>query len=261
MKKFILLFLFVLAQAKNLDAVVAVINDTVITQSDLAAAIKQEQAFGAKVVKSEQVLDLLVEEAILVQQAKLMQIKIEPSELQQILENFAKSNNQTVDSLKEVLASQGQTLSDFKARLEHQVLAKRVLAALMTPKQRPSKASVEAYYQKHKADGVMLSFADRVFSKEVPENWRQAKPTKIPMTFVKALPPQYQSAILQNPFANEYGPIKTDNGYHMVIVEGWQGQLMPKNYALNVLMLEALDRAKPEIIQQIKKNIYIQVKK
>ena len=259
----LIILLPLLAFAKDLDAIVAVINQEIITKSDLDDAIKQEAIFNsehASNITDKQILELLINESILVQQAKLMNISISPEELKEIINNFAKNNNQTIDSLKEVVTKQGQTFDKFSKKIERQVLAMRVQNSLMTNKQKPTEKAIDDYYSKHKADALMLSFNDRVFvSNAIPKDWQKQKPITIEITYLKALPKEYQTTILKNPLAKHYGPIKTDNGYHMVEVTAWQGEILPRTYAINILMMQAIEKAKPEIIAKIKQNMYIKV--
>lgn len=251
--------------ANNIDAVVAVINDEVITQSDLNYAIKQEEMFNSEhlgKITEQQVLEFLINESILYQQSKLMNMSINRDELASIIENFAKNNNQTLESLKEVIVKQGQTMAQFSKKLERQVLAMRAQNALMTASQKPTEGEIRNFYEQHKADALMISFKDWVFSDQnIPKDWNKQKPTVIDLTYVKSLPPVYQKVFIKNPFAKQYGPIKAENGYHMVEVSSWQGELMPKSYALNILMMKAIEAAKPEIIEKLKKNIYLKVYK
>ena len=262
MKRFCLLTVFLISSAfaKDIDATLAIVNDEVITQSDLDAAIAQESTFSHKQnFSKKQVLNFLIDESVLVQQAKLMKIEVSSEELSGIFASFLQNNNQTEESLKKLLSAQGQTIAEFKDKLKRQVLAMRVQSNLMTPNQRPTIADINKYYEQHKADGLMVAFDDRVFTNTIPKDWKKSKVTKISMTYLKGLPQPYQTELAKQPFQKEYGPITTENGHHMVTSATWQGELMPKGYVANRLMMQAIEKHRSKIVASVKKNMYVKV--
>ena len=258
-----MLFSACFAKEMTIDAIKAIVNDEVITKSDVDTTINQEMALrpGSSYKMSfDKVLNLLVEESVLVQQAKLMGVNVSDTEAQKMLEVFIENNKQTLDSFEKVLSGQGQTLAQFKDKIKRQILSARVQAALMTSKEKPSLSDINAFLEAHKFDKLMLSFDDRLFkSLPLPKNWHKSKPMKFSLTYVKALPSSYQAAITKKPFAKTYGPIKTENGYHMVEVDKWYGDIMSKDFVANYLMMQAIEKSRTSIVNKLKKNFYIKV--
>lgn len=262
MKKYIFMALFIclncFAQKTKLDEIAAVVENEIITLSDINSVILQEKAISQEDITKKQALQIMIDESILAQQAKRMNIDITENELSAMVQSFAQSHNQTVESLTAMLHKQNISLEQFKKKLKRQVLSMRVIASLMSSSQRPSIEKVKQYWLEHKYDQIMVAFKDWIISNDA--NWKDKKPTIVPMTFIKSLPKEYYNKIKTKIYDKEYGPIDMPNGSHMIKVTGWQGEEMPRAYAENVVMMQAIEQERANIVKKVSKNFYIKVK-
>lgn len=137
--------------AESLDKVVAIVNDKVITASEVEkqfSLLKQQRMAegGNKPLPPDnllkkQVLQHLINESLQLQLAKQYNLTVDGSDLTSALERIAKANNISVEQLKHAINSQGldwkKYLSEIRkelliTRLQQKVVGKDVM---VTPKQ------------------------------------------------------------------------------------------------------------------------------
>jgi peptidyl-prolyl cis-trans isomerase SurA len=129
-----LIMLPVLAWAVPLDKVVAVVNDNVITASELDTEVEQmrQQLLARKIelpsnmVLRKQVLQHLIDEEIQLQLAKTNDLVVDNTELDETIKKIATSNHLTVEALREELARQGMDFDVYRDHLRKEVLLSRV---------------------------------------------------------------------------------------------------------------------------------------
>lgn len=125
-----------IVQAKNapLDKILAVVNDEVITQSDLyqySDQIKQQiQSQGRtynldKKLKS-QLLQNIIEEKLQLQLAEKMKLQIKPEEIDKTINQIAQSNKLSITELKNQLKASKISFNLFKSNLKKQLLLQRL---------------------------------------------------------------------------------------------------------------------------------------
>lgn len=120
--------------AEPLDKVVAVVNDDVITASELEqqATILRQQIMARKVempseqALKKQVLQHLIDETLQLQAAKFNQMTIDNIELDEAIEKIAKSNKLTLNELREALLREGITFDNYRDRLRKEMLISRI---------------------------------------------------------------------------------------------------------------------------------------
>lgn len=122
------------SNAEDLDKVVAVVNDDIITSLQLAqrvAAIRarlQQQdpnALPPEEVLRRQVLQQMILQDVELQIAKRAGIKVDQATLDQAIGNIARANNLTPDQLRQALAQQGQSWTQFEDDLRDRILVDR----------------------------------------------------------------------------------------------------------------------------------------
>jgi peptidyl-prolyl cis-trans isomerase SurA len=145
MRKFItnlsLLFLFGLitpqifaTQVAALDKIVVIVNDNVITQSDINKALsaaQQQLASTNTPMPSEkelrkQVIDNLINRNIELQMVDRAGIKISNSELNSAIEDIAKRNNVTIEQLKTTIEATGISYADYRKQIQDQMAIVRL---------------------------------------------------------------------------------------------------------------------------------------
>lgn len=136
---FVLLLLAGMSSASiMLDRVVAVVNQEVISWSELYREMKSSaparlNEMGDAEKKQffkeneSQFLENLIDEKLLLQEAKSLNIAVDPAEAREAVENIRKKYSMTEAQLAESLKKEGYTLDEYKRRLMSQIAITRVV--------------------------------------------------------------------------------------------------------------------------------------
>jgi peptidyl-prolyl cis-trans isomerase SurA len=122
------------AFAEGGDYIVAIVNQEVVTAAELQQRIAQvrEDAARLKValppasVLRKQALDALIDERVLVTNARETGNKIDPSELDRAISSIATQNQLTVPQLRDRLKSEGLDFFKFRDSVKDKMLIERV---------------------------------------------------------------------------------------------------------------------------------------
>lgn len=162
LRRFCLLFLFGLccsmlvtqAAAEVVERILAVVNDEVITKSEVDQMAKAYQAqAGLKLPPGSgrdlqrQLLDALIMQKLAKAEAKRRGITISDKELDKAFEQFKKQNGIPSDeALAQVLAKNDTTLQAFKQQLADKMLQDRLLAIVAAGKVVVTDSDVRSFY-------------------------------------------------------------------------------------------------------------------
>lgn len=143
MKKYALALLAVLtlglstlgfAKEETLDQTVAIVNDDIITQSELNTAVSsakieiaQEQiAPPNDHALKKQVLDQLINKKLQIQAAHQAGLDVSDTELEDTITGIAKRNHITINQLYSKLSDENMTVSDYRNELRDQLLIQKL---------------------------------------------------------------------------------------------------------------------------------------
>ena len=139
------------------DRVVAIVNDTIILESELRARLNarlpdlqgitdpKERARRLDKLKT-QMLDEMVNEELIVQAAAEAHIDVEAAEVQAALDEIKKQNKLDDAGLAAALSEQGYTLAAYREDLRRQLLRLRAINQLVRPKVNITDEDVKAKY-------------------------------------------------------------------------------------------------------------------
>lgn len=129
-----LLFLFSQAasattQVKELDSVIAVVNNDVITSTDLKKRIQQilaqlkdkKKKLPPKNVLYRQILEQLITERIQLQLAQRASVIISDESVNKVIQNIARTNKLTISEFKDVLQRDGVKYSEFRKSVKNEI--------------------------------------------------------------------------------------------------------------------------------------------
>ncbi len=144
-------------QKISLERVVAIVNDSIILQSELdarltpmiaqAQSITDEGERKRRLAKlSSQVLDEMVNEELIVQAAAAAKIEVESSEVQAALDEIKQQNNLDDAGLAQALSAQGYTLQNYRADLRRQLMRLRAVNTIVQPKIQITDEDIKARY-------------------------------------------------------------------------------------------------------------------
>ncbi|GAM67639.1 survival protein surA precursor [Vibrio sp. JCM 19236] len=113
----------------ELDKVVVIVNDGVILQSDIDAAMKtvkagaveKDQKLPADDVLHDQVIEKLIVDELQAQEAKRIGVRIDDNRLDDAIQSIAENNKQTQEQLLESVRAQGMTYAEFREQIRKEV--------------------------------------------------------------------------------------------------------------------------------------------
>jgi parvulin-like peptidyl-prolyl isomerase len=140
-----------------LDRVVAVVNDSIIVESELAGRIQpltqelrsiaDERERARRLGKlTGQMLDEMIAEELIIQAARGSKIEVEAKEVTAAVDEIKKQNNLDDAGLEQALAMQGMSLASYKKDVERQIMRMRAVNMLVRPKVTVTDEDVRARY-------------------------------------------------------------------------------------------------------------------
>jgi len=157
---FLLLFFFIsppLSYGKVMDRIVAVINDEVITLSELNAAValaesslKDNPQGKAKVeVSQKKILEDLVREKLIKQASDRVGIEVSEEEIDNAVKEIQDQNDFTRKELLLALAGSGLTYEEYRDRLKEQIRSVKFMDMRFRSRIDIKPDEVENYYRQH----------------------------------------------------------------------------------------------------------------
>jgi peptidyl-prolyl cis-trans isomerase SurA len=167
MKKFLLilcLFAFLRipfgdAQEELLDRVIAVVNDEIITQSELDSILRplyedyREQYSGEELVNfvkeaRQKILNQLIEDRLVYQEAVAQKIVITEDEIDRELEDLGK-RMEGYDEINSMLEREGMTMKVLREKVKKQLMIRRLQDIQIRSRVVVSPAEIESFYKEN----------------------------------------------------------------------------------------------------------------
>ncbi len=143
------------AFAELVDRIVAVVNDSVITFSELEAATAVElgglRGGGSRqgedlVGTRSRVLDELIEKKLMKQAADMVGIEVSDREIENAVEDVKRDNKISGDELMLALAENGLTYNDYKEQLREQIRQVKFISRRFRSRIQVKQEDIEEYY-------------------------------------------------------------------------------------------------------------------
>ncbi|MFA7496030.1 MAG: peptidylprolyl isomerase [Acidithiobacillus sp.] len=121
---------------ENLDKIIAVVNDNIITSMQLeqrvgAVRARLQQTDPKALPSTEtlrrQVLQQMILQDVELQLAQRAHVKVDKNALDQAVNNLAQANHMTPDQLREALTNQGQSWESFTNNLKDRIIVDRLM--------------------------------------------------------------------------------------------------------------------------------------
>ncbi len=169
---FLLFFFLALAtlqspslRANIIDSCVAVVNDDVITLSEvneagkpifqrIAEEVPPDQLAEALKQARKTVIDKLIEKKLLMQQAKEMHISVSDEEVEQTLARILERNHTTREQFLDELARMGMTEAQYLGNLHDQILGSKLINYEVRSKVIIPEEKILDYYDTHYTEQV-----------------------------------------------------------------------------------------------------------
>ncbi|MBW2037418.1 MAG: SurA N-terminal domain-containing protein [Deltaproteobacteria bacterium] len=150
------------ASAEVVDRIVAIVNNDTITLSELneelepyAEQIREshytpEQKRKALFKLRQEILDRMIDQKLTDQESKKLGISIRESEVDKTIEEIKHQYFYTDEELRGVLAEEGLTLEEYRARIKEQLLQIKLVNIEVKSKIAITAKEIQDYYQRHK---------------------------------------------------------------------------------------------------------------
>lgn len=144
--------------AEVVDRIVAIINDSIITLSELNAATAmaleklslEERKDGRKIVEVKStILDSLIEQKLIKQASDNAGIEISEREIDNAVDDIKKQNEMTQDSLLLALAQNGLTYREYREQLKEQIRQVKFINKEFRSKISIQQEEIEEYYRQN----------------------------------------------------------------------------------------------------------------
>lgn len=179
-------------KAEVIDRIVAVVNDEVVTLSDLneelapfEAKIRQmnyplEKELQIRFKLREDMINQLVEKKLTDQLVVRKDIHIGEAEVDRAIERVKSLNQFTDESLRAQLKNQGMDYETYRGEIRHQLLRNRLVSYEVKSKIVITEEDIQAYYEAHKAElgdkpleVLRTSIADQLYQDAVGKKFAQ----------------------------------------------------------------------------------------
>jgi len=144
---FLLLFAFSV-RGEIVDEVVAIVNDEVITRSELLR-VTQANSPDADSSRYREVLEKLVDQKLIDQATKGTEAKVSEEEVEEVINNFKETNKITDDQLRDAIRTQGLTWEQYRTELREGIRRNQIIAQTIRSQVTISEKEIKDYYQKH----------------------------------------------------------------------------------------------------------------
>jgi peptidyl-prolyl cis-trans isomerase SurA len=143
------------ADPVTIEKIVAVVNAEVILLSELRDKAQQmpgqqniddSTSDGKKRLR--QVLDRMVDDLLVLQQASELKLSVEEAEIDRAIEEVKKSNNLDAEQFKTALAEQGYTMATFRRDMRRQILRLKVVNTAVRSRVNITDEDIKAFYER-----------------------------------------------------------------------------------------------------------------
>ena len=286
-------------QAAVVEKVVAVVNNRIITLSELDQELKEVVINPEAEVDVREVLDAMIDRVLLDQQAAARKISVSDEEVRAIVKSQQEAFNLDQEAIAEELKKQNMTEDLFYRQWKYQILSRRLLDSVTQGSIAVTDEEIEKYHREHyeeeesPAYGTQTKIAHILINKETENALSKAQEVlelaksgepfgqlarKHSMDessapsggllgyFVKGdLVPEIENAVEQTEVNGIAGPVKSSRGYHIIKVlerteEGGSSVSRYRDRIKHQIYMEKVERFITSWLEDTKKNSYIEIK-
>ena len=153
---FLLAFLGLAQAAQVVDRIVAVVNGEIITFQDLQQRVRmvagQTPDSGAAGEMMPQVLESMIDDIILRQEALRLKIEVSDSEVENEIRQFKTRRRLSEDEFERSLRLQGLTQEQFKEQSRQDIVKHKMLGYMVRRKVVVTQEEIDAYVEKNRAE-------------------------------------------------------------------------------------------------------------
>lgn len=248
------------------DQAIAIVNNEVITQTDydqLKATVERNARLDNRPLPPEkalrrQLMDKLIDDQLILQQAKRMGIEISDAQLDQTIENIIQQSGKSRQQfIKDLKTQQNLSYREFQRQIRQQLLINQTSQSAVRRQINIDKQAVKSMVERLNQQGkkqiryhiehIMVKFSDsaspQAAQKQAQRIMAQLKSganfTKLALSQsqgpkalkggdwgwmgINEMPTIFAQVIHQQPAGTLIGPFKSDAGYHILKIAGVKG--------------------------------------
>lgn len=239
------------ARAFVFDKIIAIVNDDVITSSDINRLIKplyeqykniySGEELNKKLMSAQkEALDVMIDNKLLYQEALKYKVEVDKEEIDRKI-NEVKARFSSEDEFIQALEGDGITVEKYRQEIKEQVMIMKVVGYFVTSRVVVAPTDVEKYYNEHKENFFvkeMVKF-DLIVVKDSEENPALDKANKI----IELLENNAAIPEIKDNFKSDnLVSVKEDMGFY------GRGQLL-KDIEENAFSLQVGEFSKPFVIE------------
>jgi peptidyl-prolyl cis-trans isomerase SurA len=168
----------VAAPGRDLDRILVIVNDDVITQSELGSRLpaikqqllKQRVRLPADEVLNRQVLERMILERLQLQLAAQLGIQVNEAKVEQAFARLAQQNKLSVEQFKAALKDEGIGVAAFREQLRDQLTIQQLLEREINSRVSVSESEVQAFIAERARRGEAVAYNVGHILIAVPEN-------------------------------------------------------------------------------------------
>ncbi|MFH1904762.1 MAG: peptidyl-prolyl cis-trans isomerase [bacterium] len=293
---FIFCLFSIYAFGEVIDYIMATVNGEVVTYSQFKQRVFEIEEAYRKVYSGEElekrlkergksILDDLIEECLLLGEAKRENIKIDKIEIEKMV-NTAKSKFKSLDDFYDTLRNEGLTLETLEEKYKRSLMIKKIIQFKVNSKVRIEPYEISQYYQTHKKD---FSEPEQVKIRQIlikiDDDEKTAEQTAkgilerikggedmaregedLGFINVSELLPELGVAISKLKVNEIADLVKTQTGYHIIRLEGRKLSKVRKlsevrDEIYRILFSRKADKIYVDLVDKLKKKADIYIKK
>lgn len=282
----ILLFLMLVfvsySQAEIVERVVARVNEEIITLTELEKTYRElESAFlgEARLPSRRELLERMIENRLLLQEAKGEGIKVSEGEVQENIERV-RSTFLSEKAFELALEKEGLKIEDLKKRYEEELMIRKLIDKEVKPEVEVTKKEIRNYYEKNKGrfrEEERVKIRHVLFKDYAPAE-EVLKKVKSGMDFEEVAKGGYSGSFKRgqldskieevafNLEEEEISPIiKTESGYHIIKLEKKEEARLKKlsevkEVIRNILSSQKMEQKLKEYLKKLKAKQEIEIR-
>ncbi|MCH9743830.1 MAG: SurA N-terminal domain-containing protein [Gammaproteobacteria bacterium] len=287
------------SSVQTLDAIVAVVNDEVITQTELDKAItnlKRQLQMGKQAIPPAAelrngVLQQLIYQKIQTQLAKRAGITVSNAQVTSAIKTIAKNNKVTLAALKAKLAKDGIRFSAFKKSIKQQLIINTLQRQAVGATVRVTDADVDQFFDKYNSQpqnatlyhvlDILVATPSGASQKQLTNAKNTAQKiasdlkrgvaltaiqggqqTDLGWTPLSQLPDLFANKVKTMKMNDIAGPLQAANGFHVIQLQGIRKsnrQAPTRQQVRQMLFQQKFQQALVKWLQKMRKSAYVKI--
>ena len=290
----LLLCLSTAASSEMIDYIVATVNGEVITYNQYRHRVFEVEEAYKEVYSGEElkkqlknrrksILDDLIEERLLLEEAKRENIEVDKIEIEKML-NIAKSKFKSLDDFHRVLRNEGLTLETLEKEYKQRLMIKKIIQFKVNSSVRIEDYEISQYYQAHKKNFfepeqvkirqilVKMGDSEKAAKQTAQSILKRIKDGEnvewedIGFINTSGLLPELGAAISKLEINEISSLVRTQTGYHIMRLEGRKlprARKLPevRDEISRILFSKKADRIYSNFVNTLKKEADIDIRK